>query len=111
MIRDAYDKLREARYPLTLPFDLWIETVRQFCNYFETPLARVLDVFRPSDDLFAPAQAVRPRQHLHGVVRALTGRSGPLHRRRSAVKWHELYGYDSPAEATTHATDPGPSAH
>ena len=57
MIREAYDKLREARYPLTLPFDLWLETVRQFCNYFETPLARVLEVLRPNEDLFALIQS------------------------------------------------------
>src|SRR5687768_4802630 len=30
IIREAYDKVRDARYPLTLPFDLWIETVRAF---------------------------------------------------------------------------------
>ncbi len=57
IIREAYDKLSQARYPLNLPFDFWIETVRRFCNYFETPLARLLEVFRPSDDLFAPAQS------------------------------------------------------
>lgn len=29
VIREAYDKVRTARYPLNLPFDLWIETVHQ----------------------------------------------------------------------------------
>lgn len=56
VIREAYDKLDEARYPLNLPFDLWLETVRQFCNYFDAPLEGILDIFRASDDLFAPAQ-------------------------------------------------------
>lgn len=56
VIRDAYYKLREARYPLNLPFDLWLETVRKFCDYFETPLHLVLDVIRPDEDLFAPIQ-------------------------------------------------------
>lgn len=56
VIRTAYDKLGAARYPLNLPFDLWIETVRQFADSFETPLAGVLEALRAGDDLFAPAQ-------------------------------------------------------
>lgn len=53
VINAAYDTLRSARYPLNLPFDMWLETVRKFCDYFETPLHRVLEVIRPDDDLFA----------------------------------------------------------
>ena len=56
VIREAYDTLRIARYPLNLPFDLWLETVRKFCDYFETPLHQVLEVIRPDKDLFAPIQ-------------------------------------------------------
>ena len=95
VIREAYDKLREAKYPLTLPFDLWLETVRQFCNYFETPLSELLEVFRPSDDLFAPTQpydrasifieslGISPAEF------AIFSDSEPL----KLGKWHELYGY------------------
>ncbi len=54
LIPEAYDILKEAKYPLTLPFDLWLETVHRFCDYFETPLWQVLDVFRPNDTLFPP---------------------------------------------------------
>jgi hypothetical protein len=49
VIREAYDTLRSARYPLNLPFDLWLETVRKFCDYFETPLHRVLEALRPEE--------------------------------------------------------------
>jgi hypothetical protein len=56
VIREAYETLRGARYPLNLPFDLWLETVRKFCDYFETPLHRVLEVLRPDEDLFAPIE-------------------------------------------------------
>jgi Neuraminidase-like domain len=48
----AYDTVKGARYPLTLPFDLWLETVRRFCAYFETPLWQVLEVFRLTEELF-----------------------------------------------------------
>jgi hypothetical protein len=53
VINKAYDTLRSASYPLNLPFDLWLETVRKFCDYFETPLHRVLEVIRPDEDLSA----------------------------------------------------------
>jgi hypothetical protein len=105
VIRGAYDKLREARYPLTLPFDLWIETARQFCNYFETPLARVLEVFRPNDDLFAPAQLFdrsaifMESLGLSPTELAIFTDADPL------AKWYELYGFNTAVEATTKTTD------
>ena len=40
-----------ALYPLSLPFDLWIETVRGLLNYFKLPLWQILEVFRPADSL------------------------------------------------------------
>jgi hypothetical protein len=95
VIREAYDKLREAKYPLTLPFDLWLETVRQFCNYFETPLSDLLEVFRRSDDLFAPTQPYdRARIFIESLgispaEFAIFSDSEPL----KLGKWHELYGY------------------
>jgi hypothetical protein len=54
LIPEAYDTLKAAKFPLTLPFDLWLETVRRFCAYFEKPLWQVLDVFRPNESLFPP---------------------------------------------------------
>ena len=48
----AYEELKKACYPLTLPFDLWVETVRRFCNYFETPLWQILKVLRRTEELF-----------------------------------------------------------
>jgi Neuraminidase-like domain/Salmonella virulence plasmid 28.1kDa A protein len=48
----AYDKLKKARYPLTLPFDLWLETVRMFFNHFGMPLWKVLNVFHLREELF-----------------------------------------------------------
>lgn len=105
VIREAYDKLREARYPLNLPFDLWIETVRQFCNYFETPLARMLDVFRPTDDLFDTTQPFDRSSifieslGLSPAEVAIFTNPDPL------ATWHELYGFTTPGEALTAATD------
>ena len=109
VIREAYDKLREARYPLTLPFDLWIETVRQFCNYFETPLARVLEVFRPNDDLFAPAQ---PFDRSTIFMESLGLSSAELAIFTDADhlgndKWHELYGLPTVRPAIQNPTNAG----
>jgi hypothetical protein len=106
VIREAYDKLHEVRYPLALPFDLWIETARRFCDYFETPLDRVLEVFRPGDDLFAPGQSFdRAGVFLESLglspaEAAVFTDGDPL------AVWHELYGFTSAAQATTEAVDP-----
>ena len=95
VIREAYDEVRMARYPLTLPFDLWLETVRQFCDYFDTPLARLLEVFRRGNELFAPTQ---PFDRANIFIEslgfapaevAILADSDPL----ADDRWHELYGY------------------
>lgn len=107
VISGAYDLLREARYPLTLPFDLWIETVRQFCNYFETPLARVLEVFRTNDDLFAPGQPFdRSSIFMESLSLSKTDleiftEPDPL----ANDRWHELYGLPTVRPAIQNPTN------
>ena len=101
IVRDAYDKLKGAQYPIGLPFDLWLETVRRFCDHFGIPLWRVLEVFRITDKLFAlPADqvpydlsaifaeylGVSPAEH------AMITNADPL------TSWHLLYGFDDPAK-------------
>jgi hypothetical protein len=92
---DAYAALEKALYPLGLPFDLWLETVRRFCEYFETPLDELLETLRPGDALFAAGQTfdraavfveslgLSPREY------AIFTDPDPLADRR----WFELYGY------------------
>lgn len=105
VIAGAYDKLRQARYPLNLPFDSWIETVRQFCDYFETPLWHLLEAFRPADELFVPTQpydraaVFAESLGLSSTEYAIFTDPKPLD------NWHELYGYTTAAEATTEAAD------
>ncbi|WP_409340424.1 neuraminidase-like domain-containing protein [Paenibacillus sp. MBLB4367] len=97
VIREAYDILRDSLYPLNLPFDLWTETVRQFCSYFDTPLDRLLDIFRPSNDLMAKTQPYdRTAIFMESlgilpIEFAIFTDPNPL----SANKWHQLYGYAS----------------
>ncbi|HYC29327.1 MAG TPA: hypothetical protein VEB42_10930, partial [Chitinophagaceae bacterium] len=43
----AYEILKTAVYPLTLPFDLWIETVREFCMQYDTPLWKLVAALQP----------------------------------------------------------------
>ena len=106
VIAKAYEVLQEACYPLTLPFDLWLETVRQFCDYFETPLAGVLEVFRPSDKSLASQQAfdrssifIESLGISRSELRVFTD-PDPL------ASWYKLYGFRSAIEATTVTTDP-----
>jgi hypothetical protein len=106
VITEAYTALQQMTYPLALPFDLWLETTRQFTNYFETPLWKILDTFRKRDDLFAPAEAYDRAAiffeslELSPAELAIFTNPDPL------SKWFELYGYATEAEALTEALDP-----
>jgi len=95
IIAAAYQTLAEAHFPLSLPFDLWLETARRFCDYFETPLFRVLDMLRADDALFSATGALdissvlleslglSPAQAAHFVD------PDPL----AGDQWHKLYGF------------------
>ena len=72
----AYDVLNKSIYPLTLPFDLWLETVRQFFNYFQVPLWQVLDTLRPDDDLDYSVQ--NPIDFITGRQSSLSTSAYPL---------------------------------
>jgi hypothetical protein len=92
----AYDTLRAARYPITLPFDLWLATVREFCDHFDAPLWTVLDALRPTDTLYPTggeaygrAAVFLERLGLPPVEQRILADPSPL------VGWRALYGYDS----------------
>ena len=112
MIRAAYEKLTaRPRYPLTLPFDLWLETVRQFCSYSETPLAEVLETFRPGPDLFSTAQPYDRAAvfieslGLSPAEVAIFTDPDPLARGR----WYDLYGYETTGPAIANPTNARPT--
>lgn len=101
----AYEILKAAKYPLTLPFDLWIETVRQFCDYLDTPLWKVMETFRRTDQLFAPtepydrAAVFLESLGLSPVESALFTDPDPL------KTWFTLYGFDTEGDALTVKTE------
>jgi hypothetical protein len=98
----AYNKLEKAKYPRPLPFDLWLETVRRFVEHFHVELAEILDVFRPSDDLF-PAAAHSKSYGLASVFAEALGLSPAEYALFTDAgvhhNWHELYGFESAGEA------------
>ncbi|MCU0543437.1 MAG: neuraminidase-like domain-containing protein [Oscillatoriaceae cyanobacterium Prado104] len=103
----AYTKLQEAKYPLTLPFDLWLETVRRFFNYFEIPLAEALEVLRPTDELFPTT--TKPRLYYRSAIWAESLGISPseysIFTNFDVLKWYELYGYATANDATVVAED------
>ncbi len=104
----AYEHVRDARYPLRLPFDLWLETVRRFAECFETPLWQVLETFRPNDQLFPPTTGAT-RYYREAVFVESLGISPAEHaiftEANPLQAWFGLYGYDTEAAALTVATD------
>ena len=129
IIPEAYDILRDdARYPLTLPFDLWLETVRSFLNHFDIPFWRVMEVFRTTEELFPyfPKKPSSIGQPLTPNVLKKTSnyRWSNIHAEYLGIspaeyavitdsdddlaiydEWHTLYGYIDDLEARTEAKD------
>lgn len=110
VLAPVYDTtMTQAVFPLNLPFDLWIETVRAFFNYFKNPLAQVLDVLRSADNLelfsdanaypyyraqiFAESLGLSPSEYLVLIV------TDPTTQKPSVANWFQLYGMASEATA------------
>jgi len=94
--------LNTAVYPLNLPFDLWIETVRACLGHFDSSLAQVLDTMRPVDglELFTDADAhVYYRAHILSESLSLTPAEYAVLTAHPPKDWFTLYGYTSEATA------------
>ena len=114
ILAGAYTQLMKANlnfgYPLGLPFDLWLETVRGFCSYFKIPLVRVLDALRSVDQLelftdaanltyyrasiFSEMLSLSPSEY------AIFSNTNPL------ATWFGLYSYPTEAIALNGGTFP-----
>jgi peptidoglycan hydrolase-like protein with peptidoglycan-binding domain len=108
--------LNKAVYPIGLPFDLWIETVRGFFNYFKTPLAKVMDAMRSAGNLelftdahaypyyraqiFAESLGLSPAEYCLLSVTNL-GTHLP-----DVQNWFQLYGYADQNTALNGKVDP-----
>jgi peptidoglycan hydrolase-like protein with peptidoglycan-binding domain len=95
----AYEKLKEARYPIGLPFDLWLETVRFFFDYSEAPLWQVLETFRSSDALFAQSQPYDRAAIFREYIGLSPSESEILTDPNPLTNWFKLYGFDSDDDA------------
>lgn len=101
IIPKAYNALQGAKYPLNLPFDLWLETVRRFFDYFEMPFWQVLDTFRPSDELFTPAAnpAAYYRAQIFSEYLNISPHEYTFYTAQTMADWRKLYGYESDTDA------------
>ncbi|MDC0769105.1 neuraminidase-like domain-containing protein [Streptomyces sp. HD] len=95
----AYSKLAADRYPLTAPFDLWLEMVRGYLGRADTDLAGLLDTLRRTDELLAPdtLPAIEPPYRRASVFFEQLGLSpsdvAVLTDDGEHAAWYRLYGY------------------
>lgn len=94
VISAAYDALRQATYPLALPFDRSLEMVRQFCSHADSPLHEVLQALRRVDDLWVNGGVGRAEIFVESLglspaEAALFTRAAPL----LNDAWHDLFGW------------------
>lgn len=88
--------LKQAVYPLNLPFDLWIETVRGFLDYFKIPLSNLLDMFRQANvlGLFAgPPATPYFRAQILAESLSITPAEYALFTSTTPANWFQLYGH------------------
>ena len=104
VIAAAYEQLSAGQYPLALPFDLWLETVRRFFDHFDTPLWQVLDVFRTTDKLLPPKPPETPkasyyRAEIFAEQLGLSPSEYALFTNPERLEnWQLLYGFDDPGK-------------
>jgi peptidoglycan hydrolase-like protein with peptidoglycan-binding domain len=104
VIKEAYDKLCEISYPL--PFDLWIETAREFTEYFDVPLWRLLETLRKRDDLFTPDEVYDRAAIFFETLRLSPAEVKIFTNSDPLSKWFLLYGLPDDIVALTEAVDP-----
>lgn len=94
----AYTILNGTLYPLGLPFDLWIQTVRRLLEYFKTPLWRLLEVFRPADPLELFSDPNKYAYYRAGILTEYLGISPAEYAIFTNTdplgNWFGLYGYN-----------------
>jgi hypothetical protein len=94
-----------ALYPLNLPFDLWIETVRGFLNYFKLTLGQILEVFRPADSLELLTDSNNYPYYQSAIFMESLGLSPAeyaLYTNPTILSnWFELYGYSDQPTASS----------
>jgi hypothetical protein len=105
VIVEAYTALEAASYPLALPFDLWLETARQFSAYFDVPFWQLLDAFRQDDALFG-AFDVNLRAAVFFESLGLSPAEIAIFTNPDPLRnWFALYGFAKEREALTAAED------
>jgi hypothetical protein len=84
--------LKQAKYPLGLPFDLWIETVRGFLQYFKTSLTQVLETLRKEDTLELFTSVPYARATILAEALGLSSAEYALFTGTTTANWFDLYG-------------------
>lgn len=108
----AYDLIKDACYPLILPFNLWAETVRRFTEYFGIPIWEVLSVLRKANgqdelELFAPnPPEAHPKRYYQDAIFAeylgFTQQEYSIFTNPDFhANWYRLYGFATEPEALT----------
>ena len=97
----AYDNdhLKGAHYPLSLPFDLWLETVRRFFKHQGTTLAEAMDALCPTESLHDNGASFDRAAVAVESLGLSPGEAGLLTDPAIHNEWFKLYGYDIEPEA------------
>jgi hypothetical protein len=103
ILPQAYATVNGALYPLGLPFDLWIETVRGFLGYFKTPVWSLLEAFKAADPLELFSDTNHYAYYQAGILAEYLGISPAEYavftNTDPLASWFKLYGYNDQGTA------------
>jgi Neuraminidase-like domain/Salmonella virulence plasmid 28.1kDa A protein len=84
--------LKQVKYPLDLPFDLWLETVRGFLGYFKISLAQMLDTMRAVDTLELFTSTPYARAGILAEALGISPSEYAIFTATDTASWFGLYG-------------------
>lgn len=91
---EAYEELKKARYPLNLPFDLWLEMARKFVKQHGPTLAEAMKALCATDKLYDDSAAFDRADVAMESLGLNPGEVEVLCKREILEEWWTLLGYE-----------------
>ncbi len=105
IIPEAYDFIDNSLFPISLPYDYWLDLVRNLTNHFKKPFWSLLRDFRKLEVLDAPNNSEDyGLRRIYQEQLELSNSQLKIFVEKPTSEWHELYGFSAEASALNDLT-------